>query len=339
MNKRIKNFIIYGILLLIIGGFVFTPWFGNDKLWRPEENPQMPFSGIHFDVPTNINNFTIKRSETESLSKNLISYDIEFEYLGADSSMRIIGKLGEQAFFGDSVVPRHSKATLKGEYDAINNVIFDERLTHGELHKNLENYKFTSISEIRVPLSESVKNYKFRISYEPKKLIYSEDKLISVVSSFLTNARVDSFTDSDYVNESQIQSFNTNGMYVNVLEIYDQKAISSINFWNNVNNVIFILSIISALALIWLDKLHNPFVIILLSMITALTFYRFFEVGILTKGVLIGFPIIGIFSVLAGKQIGRDQIEFNKYDFTQSLGGALILFFFGLILYVLPKTF
>lgn len=339
MNIRIKNFIIYGVLILIIAAFLLTPFLGKEVLWRPEENKQVPFAGIYFDAPTNINNLTIKRGKTENLSNKLISYDIEFEYIGPDSSMRIIGKLGEQAFFGDEVVPRHSKATLKGEYDAINDVIFNERLTYGNLHKNLENYKFTSTSEIRVPLSESVKDYKFRLSYEPKELVYSNDTLLSIVSPFLTNARVDSFTDSEYVNESQIQGFNTNGMYVNLLEIYDANKISSINFKNNINNVIFILSIILILILIWLKRVHNPYVLILIMMITALTFYRFFEIGITTKGAMIVFPILGIFTVLAGKLVSRDEIKFNKYDFTQSLLGALVLFVFGLILYVVPKTF
>lgn len=339
MNKKIKNFIIYGIFFLIIAGCTLTPWFGAEFLWMPENNKTVPFSGIYFNTPTNINNLKIRRSENNSNGSNLISYDVEFEYIGNDSSMRIIGKLAEQAFFGDSVVPRHSKATLKGEYDAINNVLFDERLNYGDLYKKIENYKFTSTSEIRVPLSESVKDYKFRISYEPKELIYSKNNKLATLTVFLTNARVDNFTDSEHINQSEVQSFNESGMYVNVLELYNEGKINSINFWRNVNNVIFILSIILILGLIWLERTSNPYILIPIMMASALTFYRFFEIGITTMGVLIVLPVVGIITVISGRLMARNNISFNKYDFSQSLGGAVLLLVLGIIVYVLPKTF
>lgn len=339
MNKKIKNFILYGIFLLIGLGCILTPWFGKDFLWIPENNKVVPFGGIYFDMPTNINNLKIRRSENVGSGFDLISYDVEFEYIGNDSSMRVIGKLGEHAFFGDSVVPRHSKATLKGEYETINNVLFDERLNYGELYKKLDDYKFVSTSEIRVPLSESIKDYKFRISYEPKKLIYSENKKLAKLTVFLTNTRVENFTDSEYINQSEVQSFNESGMYVNVLELYDEKTINSMDFWNNVNNVIFILSIIVVLALIWLEKTYNPYIIILLLMINSLTGYRFFEVGIATRGVIFIFPILGIIATITGRMMARDRIAFNKFDFSQSLGGAILLLIIGVFLYVVPKTF
>lgn len=338
MNKKIKNFIIYGVFLLILASCLFTPWFGGEYLWMPEKNKPVPFSGIYFNIPTNINNLKIRRSENTSNGMDLISYDVDFEYIGNDSSMRIIGKLGEQAFFGDSVVPRHSKATLKGEYDAINNILFDERLSYGDLYKKLENYKFASTSEIRVPLSESVKDYKFRISYFPKELVYSNNNKLSTLSVFLTNARVDNFTDSEHINQSEVQSFNESGMYVNVLEQYNEGKINSINFWRNVNNVIFILSTIVVLGLIWLDRTSNPYILILLMMANALTLYRFFEIGITTYGVLIAFPLLGILSVISGRLMSRENFVFNKYDFTQSLGGAILLLIFAILLYILPKT-
>ena len=85
---------------------------------------------------------------------------------------------------------------FKSHHDVINNLLFDDKLNYGDLYKKIENYKLTSISEIRVPLSESVKDYKFKISYEPKELIYSENNKLATLTVFLTNARVDNFTDS-----------------------------------------------------------------------------------------------------------------------------------------------
>lgn len=339
MNKKIRNFIIYAIFLLIVAGCTLTPWFGSEFLWKAENNKEVPFSGIYFDTPTNINNFKIRRSENNSSGKNLISYDIEFEYIGNDSSMRIIGKLGEQAFFGDTVVPRHSKATLKGEYDVINNLLFDDKLNYGDLYKKIENYKLTSISEIRVPLSESVKDYKFKISYEPKELIYSENNKLATLTVFLTNARVDNFTDSEYINQSEVQSFNESGMYVNVLELFDDAKINSINFWKNVNNVIFILSTILVVGLIWLGRTSNPYILMALMFANILTLYAFFEIGITTKGILYIFPILGIVTVILSRLMARDRLAFNKYDFSQSLGGAILLALLGIIVYVVPNTF
>lgn len=337
MNKKIKNLVLYGILMVIVFGSVFTPFIADEFLWKPENNKAIPFSGIHFDIPTNISNFKIRRSETQVLNDDLISYDIEFEYKGADSSMRIIGKIAEQAFFGDTVVPRHSKATLKGEYDKINNILFDEKFTFGDLYKKIVDYKFTSVSEIRVPLSESVKNYKFRLSYDPKILIYSEGKELAKTSVFLTNARVDNFTDGEYVNSSEILSFNESGMYINALEVYDEESITNISFWKNVNNVVFILSVIISLILIWLDRINSPYFLITTILVSILTFYRFFEFGVSTLATVTVFPILGILAVIIGRLTSREKIQFNKYDFAQGLLGAFTLFILSLILYIMPK--
>ncbi|MDO5027924.1 MAG: hypothetical protein Q4E36_01550 [Bacillota bacterium] len=337
MNKKVKNLVLYLILLLILFLSSLSPLFGKEILWKEKYNKTIPFAGIYFDIPTNVANLKIRRSETEGLLNDLISYDVEFEYTGVDSSMRILGKTAEQSFFGDTVVPKHSKATLKGEYDKINNLIFDEKLNYGDLHKNVENYKFVSTSEIRVPLAEAVKNYKFRITYEPKRLVYDEGVELSKVSVFLTNSRVDNFTDGEYINASETQSFNESGMYVNVLEIYDGEKISSMNFWHKVNNVLFILSVILVLALIWFDRLKSPYLMILAMMVSILTFFRFFELGVSVRAVLIAFPIFGFLDVIVGRQTMRDKFAFNKYDFSQGLLGALLMFFLAMIVYLLPK--
>lgn len=336
MNNKVRNLILFGILMVVVLGFTLTPLFGKELLWRPENNQTVPFSGIHFDTPTNVSNLKIRRSEKDGLVSDLISYDVEFEYRGADSSMRIIGKLGEQSFFGETITPRHSKATLKGEYDKINDILFNERLNYRDLYKNLDQYKFDSTSEIRVPLSESIKDYKFTISYEPKTLTYSLDNEIAKTSVFLTNARVDNFTDGEYVNKSETQSFNESGMYVNVIEVFDEGTINKMNFWNNVNNVVFILSVIVVLGLIWFEKAKSPYFVIVAMLISVLTVYRFLEIGVSPLATVTAFPLMGILTVVIGRLMSRNNIVFNKYDFTQSIVGALILLVFGLLLYVLP---
>lgn len=339
MNKKIKNIILYGLLLVVLIGFSFTPLFGVDLLWKPENNKSVPYNGIYFDVPTNISNLKVVRSQKASSDGNLVSYDVEFEYAGTDSSMRVIGLLAEQSFFGDSVVPRHSNATLKGEYENINNKLFTETLAQRELYKKVPEYKFTSTSQIRVPLSESVKNYKFKLTYKPRYLTYSEENVLGNMSAFLTNARVDSFTDTEYTDHHETQSFVEAGMYVNTLEMYNSAKISNINMFKNLNNVIFILSVILMLAIIWLDKMPNEYFAIGIMMVTSLTFYRFLDTGVSTKAALFAFPVIGFIIVLLGRFMKRDKFKVNRYDFPQGLAGAILLTVLAVFVYVIPKTF
>ena len=40
MNKKIRNFIIYAIFLLIVAGCTLTPWFGLEFLWKSENNKE-----------------------------------------------------------------------------------------------------------------------------------------------------------------------------------------------------------------------------------------------------------------------------------------------------------
>ena len=162
MNKKVKNLILYLVLFLILFAFSFTPLFGTEELWNKKKNEPTPFHGIYFDIPTNVSNLKVIRSADIDDTETEISYDVEFEYQGADSSMRIIGILERQAFFGEGVVPKHSKATLKGEYESINETLFNERLKLKDLYKKTKDYKFKSISEIRVPLTESNGKYKFK---------------------------------------------------------------------------------------------------------------------------------------------------------------------------------
>lgn len=337
MNKKIKNIILYGILMAIVLGFALSPMLGKEILWNSDQNVQIPFSGIHFDKLENISAFKIKRYETPGQVSSLISYDVEFEYTGSESSMRIMGKLAEQAFFGENVSPIHSKATLKGEYEKINNLLFNEKLTNRDLFKNLQNYKFSSTSEIRVPLNEEVKNYKFKITYLPKTLVYENNKELAKASVFLTNARVDNFTDGDYLNKSETQSFNESGMYVNAIEVYNEETIKKIDLFNNINNIIFILSVIITLGLIWIDRPNTQYFIIIFIFISILTVYRFLETGVSTLGAFTVFPILGFLGVLVGRLTSREKITFNKYDFSQGLLGAILLMILSIFLYLLPR--
>ncbi len=339
MDKKIKNYILYSLLFLVLIGFSFTPLFGNEFLWKPENNKSVPYNGIYFDVPTNISNLKVVRSQRAATDGNLVSYDIEFEYAGTDSSMRVVGMLAEQSFFGDTVVPKHSNATLKGEYENINNKLFSEILTQRALYMKTPEYKLASTSQIRIPLSESVKNYKFKLTYKPRYLVYSENNVLGNMSVFLTNARVDSFTDTEYTDHHETQSFVEGGMYVNTLEMYNSTKISNINTFKNVNNVIFILSVILLLALIWLDKMPNEYFAIGIMMVSALTIYRFLETGVTTKAALFAFPVIGFVIVLLGRFMKRSKFNLNRYDLPQGLVGAILLTVLAVFVYVIPKTF
>ena len=334
MNKKIRNLIIYAILLLIIFATTFMPWFGKDILWDQKKNKTVPFGGIFFDSPSSVDNLKISRGYNEDDS--VYTYKISFNYSGADSSMRILGKLSEHTFFGSDVAPSKSIVTLKGDFDSINNIIFDEKLNNGNLHKNLPEYKFSSTSEMRVPLSEDIKDYGFNLSYRPKSLIYKNNSKLSQLSAFVTNARVDKFTDDTYANDAEIYSFNEGGMYVSLVEEYDQSQISRINIFRNINNVLFVLSAIITLFVIWSDRLNSPLYKIIPMLVSVVRFYGFFNVGLSLLAAILILPILGFITVLLGKIMNKDSISFNKYDFSQSLLGAISMFVIGLIFFVIP---
>lgn len=342
-NKKIINLIIYAILFVVLALSVLSPLIGKELLWNPEANTSMPFNGINFDVPTNISNFKITRSINESLNRELISYDVEFKYTGDDSNMRIIGKLGEQAFFGSGVVPKKSNVVLKGDFGVINDSLFNEKLQLKDYYKKTEDYQLDSISEVRVPLTEDIGEYKFRVSYEPRKLVYNLGEELGTMAVFITNGRVDKFSDTKYeeekTNKIETQSYVEQKIYVNLLESFDEKQISNLERNKNINNVIFILSVLASIIMIWINKKTNPFILVCLIFVNILTFYRFFNLGVATKAVVFIFPILGYIGLVLGKLINKEKINIHKHDLTQGLAGAIFMLFLGLMVYVVPKTF
>ena len=336
MDKRIINYILYGILIVVLIGTTLTPMVDKDILWHPENNKPVSFSGISFDKPTNISKLSVTRSLDDLQGIRVINYDVEFEYEGEESSMRIIGDTLSQSFFG-SEPPKYSKAVLKGSFDSINDLIFNEKLMYKDKYTVVDDYKFTSTSNIRVPLSAEDGLYKFRLTYKPRELVYGKDKHLGDLSAFLTNARVDKFADINSDDNVHTDSFVHEGMYINIYENLYQSKLNSIERVNNISIGLFILSIIISLGLIWIGQ-TNQFLIFFLMIITTMNFYRFLKLGINTQGVLILMPIVGVISVLLAKQISKPKLKIDRYDLTQSLLGGVIFLFLGLLVYIVPMV-
>ena len=335
MNKRIKSGIIYAVFILAIIITTFTPMVGKDELINSEKNISVPFHGINFDKPTNISKLNISRGRVNELGEELVSYDISFEYTGEDTSMRVMGKLAGQAFFPEA--PSFSKATIKGEYGAVNDLLFGEKLILRDYYKNIESHRLESISEIRVPLSEEVGEYQFRLLYKPFNLVYRRDEKLSDMAVFVTNTRVDKFTELDNDEDLHTESFIESGMYVNLYERYNKGKVGRIELASNIFIAIFVLSVLAMLFIIW-REIYNPLATVAIMIVTSLTFYKFINQGVSSKGVLLIAPILGILSVVLGKQINREDIRFNKYDISQGLLGGVILLVLGIIIYILPSV-
>lgn len=338
MNKKVKNTILYAILFVILFISTFSKMFDVANIWEPDKNVGSSFNGIYFEKPSYVSNMKVVRSLVNENGVDKLFYDIEFVYSGQDSNMRIIGDVSEQAFFGDGVVPKHSNVTLKDQYDDINTELFNDRLVLKDYYKKTPDYNFKSSSSIRVPLNEEVNTYKFRLTYTPRYLVH-EDDVIAKTGVFLTNARVDQFThnkDAKSTDELNQQSFSNAGMTANVVEAYDSGAVSKIETVRKINNVIFTISVLAMLALIWLSKKTNEFAAIGLMFVTILTFYKFFGVGVAAVATYTALPLIAFIAVLIGKQMPKKDFKFNKYDFSQALVGAVLFCILSIIVFVLP---
>ncbi|NLY21462.1 MAG: hypothetical protein GXZ08_09300 [Tissierellia bacterium] len=338
MNKKVKNAILYAILLIMLFISTFSKMFDVSNIWKPQNNGNTSFNGIYFEKPGNVYNLKVVRSLATENGSDKLQYDIEFEYSGQPSNMRIIGDVSQQAFFGDGVVPKHSNVVLKDQYDEINRMLFNEKLHLRDYYKKMPEYNFASNSSIRVPLTdnEDVNTYKFRLTYTPRYLVSGNDNVIGKMGVFLTNGRVDKFTDSSYELKSETSKFTNAGMQVYTLEVFDDAKLGRMDTFKNINNVIFIMSVIGMVILVAASKKINEFAAIGLMFISILTFYKFFGVGVSPKATYTALPIMAFITVLLGKQMPKDKIEFGKYDFSQALVGAVIFSIISILVFVLP---
>ena len=308
-------------------------------MWSKEPNDGGGFSGLLFKNPVEISDLVVSRAIEGKGKDSLIRYDVEFSFSGDQSSLRILGIPVRQVFFNDGVVPKHSVVKLKGDYDKINEQLFNNKLKHRELYKNVKNYKFDAISEIRVPLESNIEKYKFSIYYEPDQLIYNKKKVVAENSVFITNARVQKFVNVSKDIEGENLNFSQSGFYVNAQEIINKSEISKISLINNVDSVLFVVSVICVLILIWMDKKKLNKLYILFLLLILLTFHRFLGLGVSTLAVLVIYPILAYIAACVARLMGKEELKLTKKDLKQNLAYTIAFFVVTLIIIIIPRAF
>ena len=339
MSKKLKNFILFVVFIAILFVSTFSSQFSNEVLWSKEPNDGGGFSGLLFKNPVEISDLVVSRAIEGKGKDSLIRYDVEFSFSGDQSSLRILGIPVRQVFFNDGVVPKHSVVKLKGDYDKINEQLFNNKLKHRELYKNVKNYKFDAISEIRVPLESNIEKYKFSIYYEPDQLIYNKKKVVAENSVFITNARVQKFVNVSKDIEGENLNFSQSGFYVNAQEIINKSEISKISLINNVDSVLFVVSVICVLILIWMDKKKLNKLYILFLLLILLTFHRFLGLGVSTLAVLVIYPILAYIAACVARLMGKEELKLTKKDLKQNLAYTIAFFVVTLIIIIIPRAF
>ncbi|RVU55250.1 hypothetical protein [Anaerosphaera multitolerans] len=339
MNKKLKNVILFGVFILFLFLSTLSSQFDSSVLWKNVGDSGESFNGLLFKNPLDVSNLTVSRSIESNSSKKLVKYDVEFDYLGDDSSVRILGTPVRQIFFGDAIEPSHSVVTLKGDYDKINNRLFNEKLSLRDYYKKTSNYNLKAISQIRVPLVSSENTYSFTIYYEPRELLYRGKNLVSETDVFITNVTNVKFANTQKMNDGENTFFKDDGFYVNAQEIKENKTISRISLLNNLSYIVFAASVVIVLAFVWLDnKRLNKFYPILLMLIL-ITFYRFLGKGSTTLGVLISYPILGYIGITISKLMSKEALVVTKNELKQNLAYTLVFLVVVLVLIIIPRAF
>lgn len=341
MNKKIKNYIIYGIFILLLFLSTLAKSFSSEVFWPSAKNMPVPFDGILFNDPQDIQNLTVTRAIANENNRNYVKYDISFDYIGDFGDFRILGNPIGQTFFPEGISPVFSDVELKGDYDKINSSLFTENLKLKDLYKKVKNYNFMATSKIRVPLKKEVTQYNFTVKSEPKHLNYGKKGTISENSVFITNARVDSFKDTTKPKDgikNESKNFNQSGYYVNSLEIINEKAVSSISTANTINSIVFVLSIICMLLLLWLNSKKSQIPYMILMMLSVITVHRFLDRGASVFGMLIIWTILAYIGAVISNIYGRDEITVMKKDLKRSLAWTIIFFVIVLIIFIIPRA-
>lgn len=337
MNRKLKNVILFGIFIVILFLSTLTKQFSTDILWKQDENPTREFQGILFQNPSDITNLRVSRTPVDGYGGRLIKYGVEFSYIGDGSNFRILGTPVRQVFFEAPIEVKYSVANLKGDYDKISNMLFNEKLSL-KLPLDSKETNLKAKSEIRVKLDSNVESYNFSLYYEPMDIKYRQEDVISRTSVFLTNAKVDKFTNSQKVTDAQNISFSDSGFTVNAQEFKDNAKLSGITIVNNLARIIFIVSTLLVLALIWLDKKNVLSLNILLTMLMILTFYRLLDMGVTSLGALLIMPIIGYISTCIARLMGKDTIHLTTKELKQNLAYTIIFFIVILIVIIIPRA-
>ncbi|MDO5715629.1 MAG: hypothetical protein Q4P25_03525 [Tissierellia bacterium] len=338
MSKRLKNVIFFAIFVLILFLFTLTSLFSKEILW-PDTGSFRQFTGIIFQNPANVENLVVKRSVVEDRGEELVHVDVEFTYTGEDSVARILGTPVRPLFFQSDVAPIYSRVKLKGDFDKVNNTLFQEKLKLRDFYNKSDNSDFKANSMVKLPLSSENGNYKFTLYYPFEELIYSDDRVVEQASVFLTNARVDDWQESTKKKESSKEAFSKSGYYVNRLEIAKDRLVTRITAVNTISTVLFILSTIVVLAMIWFGK--NKFFFYFIPMLIIIpSFYRFLDFGASSTGVLLIYPLMAFIASIGAKMMSKPEDKpLDKKDAKQSLAFTFIYLILSLIIFILPRAF
>lgn len=340
MNKRIKKLVIFAIFLLVLMLFSLTAFFSKSLMW-PNSNVEREFDGILFNNSDGVENLQVARSVVKEGSEKLIKYDIKFSYAGEDSTARIMGTPTRQIFFGEGVNFSKSKVKLKGDFDKINKSLFEEKLKLKvkDFYNKIENKDFKAVSEVKLDLSEKVGEYAFEVYYNPNPLYFSGGQKVEDASIFVTNAKVENWTETTKSTDSVKEAYTNSGYYINKLELIDQGLINKISLINTASTVIFLVKTLGVIALIWFDR--GNFQIYLGALFVIIpAFYRFIDKGTSNLGVLIAYPILGLIASIAARFLASDgDFTFGNKEMKQSLAFLLMYFVASLVLFMIPRVF
>lgn len=340
MNIRLRNTIIYGIFLLIVFLFSMTHYFGDEVTFPVEKNQARSFDGLIFDEPVNITNLTVKRSVEADQNENLYKYDIHFNYTGDPSDLRILNTPVRQIFFPEDVMASRSNATLKGEYDKVNQAIIPS-LSTTEWFTKLNDSKFLAKSEIRVPLNETTNEYDFTIYTKPRELVLQNDKYLAEVGIFISNAKMGKFTDDIQLIDKDLSPKTTtkeeSGIYINALEIVNDSVAKSLNRNHNVGMGLFIISVIMVLATIWINRPQLMPLRIVGMFLTILSFAPFLNKGVSNMAAIIILPVLTFIGYVLTKLFGRRRFVIKANDLKQALGISLIFLLVSVLVFIVPR--
>lgn len=317
-----------------------THYFGDEVTFPIEKNQAKSFDGLIFDEPVNISNLTVKRSVETDQNENLYKYDIHFNYSGDPSDLRILNTPVRQIFFPEDVIASRSNATLKGEYDKINQAIIPS-LSTAEWFTKLSDDKFLAKSEIRLPLDEEINEYDFTIYTKPRDLVLQTDKTLAEVGVFITNAKMGKFTDDVHLADDDLSPKMTtkeeSGIYVNALEIVNDPVAKNMKLGHNVGMFVFIISVIMVLASIWINRPQLMRLRVVGIFLNILSFAPFLNKGVSNVGALVVLPILTFIAYVLTQLFGRRKFVLKANDFKRALGVALIFLVVSIFVFIVPR--
>ena len=104
MDKKIKNYIIYAVFIVLLFLSTLFKSFSTDVLWPKDQNYKGSFDGIIFSDPQDIAGLNVTRTIFKENNKDLVKYDISFLYEGDFGNLRILGNPVGQIFLPLSLI-------------------------------------------------------------------------------------------------------------------------------------------------------------------------------------------------------------------------------------------